>query len=207
MRTILFQGDSITDADRSRQNDGHRGVGYPTLVSSDLGFTYPTKYVFLNRGISGNRVVDLYSRIKADFINLNPTYISILIGVNDVWHELSSHNGVDAVKFEKVYSMLVEEILKACLGVRMMLLEPFVLNGTATDDKYDAFRPEVEKRAVATKHVAEKYELSFVPLQAAFDKATERAPASYWLGDGVHPTSAGHELIAREWVRKFEEIK
>lgn len=207
MKTILFQGDSITDVDRSRQNDEKKGSGYPTLISADLGYTYPGRYTFINRGISGNRVVDLYSRIKADFINLNPDYISILIGVNDVWHELTGNNGVDAVKFEKVYSMLVEEILAALPTVRIILLEPFVLKASATEEKYDIFRPEVEKRAAAAKRIAERYKLSFVPLQNCFNKATEQAPPSYWLGDGVHPTSAGHELIAREWIKCFDCIK
>ena len=106
MKTILFQGDSITDAGRARDNDSNVGIGYPVLVKGTLGFEHPGEYTFLNRGISGNRVVDVYARIKSDIINLKPDVMSILIGVNDVWHEFSRKNGVDAEKFEKVYSML-----------------------------------------------------------------------------------------------------
>ena len=113
MKTILFQGDSITDAGRSREDDANLGLGYPTLVKGELGFEYPGRYTMLNRGISGNRVVDLYARIKADIINLKPDVMSILIGVNDVWHELGGHNGVDAEKYFKIYSMLIEEIKEA----------------------------------------------------------------------------------------------
>ena len=89
MKTILFQGDSITDAGRARDNDANRGVGYPHLVSARLGCDNPTEFNFINRGISGNRIVDLYARIKADIINLKPDVMSILIGVNDVWHEIA----------------------------------------------------------------------------------------------------------------------
>lgn len=206
MKTILFQGDSITDANRSKQSDFDKGIGYPTLVSAELGLAYPGRYAFLNRGVSGNRIVDLYARIKADFINLNPDCLSVLIGVNDVWHELSRQNGVDAVKFEKVFSLLVEEIITACPAVKIMLLEPFVLNASATEENYGVFSDEVGKRAGAVKRTAEKYGLAFVPLQEKFDKALSLAPADYWLADGVHPTSAGHALIAREWIKTFEKI-
>ena len=97
MKTILFQGDSITDAGRARDNNSNRGLGYPHLVSARLGMDNPTEYNFINRGISGNRIVDLYARIKADIINLKPDVMSILIGVNDVWHEIAASNGVQTV--------------------------------------------------------------------------------------------------------------
>ena len=103
-KTILFQGDSITDCGRSRENDSDMGMGYPTMVKGELGLEYPGQYTFLNRGISGDRIVDIYARIKADIINLKPDYMSILIGVNDVWHELGGCcNGVSAEKYEKIY--------------------------------------------------------------------------------------------------------
>ena len=85
-KLILFQGDSITDAGRNRENDAGTGTGYPTFVKGELGLSNPGEYEFINRGISGNRIVDLYARIKADIINLKPDYMSILIGVYDVWH-------------------------------------------------------------------------------------------------------------------------
>ena len=109
-KLILFQGDSITDCDRSRQVNTRQGFGYATMVQGQLGFECPGEYDFLNRGISGNRIVDVYARIKADIINLKPDYMSLLIGVNDVWHELGGGNGVAPEKFEKIYGMLIEEI-------------------------------------------------------------------------------------------------
>ena len=104
MIKFLFQGDSITDADRNRDNDASFGLGYPNLVASELMNKFPGEYEFINKGISGNRIVDLYARIKMDIINLKPDMMSILIGVNDVWHELNDRNGVAAPKFEIIYS-------------------------------------------------------------------------------------------------------
>lgn len=203
MKTILFQGDSITDVRRVRDNDQLLGMGYPLLVSGTLHADYPGQYRIYNRGISGNRVVDLYARIKADFINLKPDIISILVGVNDVWHEFSHGDGVSAEKYFKVYSMLVEELKEALPGVKIMVLEPFVLKGSATEEVWETFSSEVYKRAVLAGKVAEKYGLAFIPLQRCFDEAAKLAPNDFWLMDGVHPTVAGHELIKREWLKHF----
>ncbi|MBQ7097332.1 MAG: SGNH/GDSL hydrolase family protein [Clostridia bacterium] len=204
---ILFQGDSITDAGRSRTDDVYVGTGYPLLVKSSLGLENPDKYEFFNRGISGNRIVDLYARIKADIINIKPDVMSILIGVNDVWHELSDNpNGVDADKFFKIYSMLIEEIKEALPAVKIMILEPFVLKGSGTEGAYEQFRPEVEKRAAMARKIAEKFGLPFIPLQAGFDEMSKNTDASYWLADGVHPTPMGHEYIKREWLKEFSSL-
>ncbi len=212
MQTILFQGDSITDAGRSREDDMNAGIGYPTLVKGELGFEYPNQYIMYNRGISGNRVVDVYARIKADIINLKPDVMSILIGVNDVWHEFGGHNGVDAEKYFKIYSMLIEEIKTALPDVKIMILEPFVLRGDGTDntqdepDKWNIFHTEVLKRAEKARKIAETYNLPFIPLQDKFEEAAKLAPNDYWLRDGVHPTTAGHELIKREWIKTFKSL-
>lgn len=113
-KRILFQGDSITDCGRHRDQFHDLGRGYPHLIKAGLGLDCPGDYEFINRGISGNRIVDLYARIKCDFINLQPDYASIYIGVNDTWHEIASQNGVDTAKFEKIYEMLIDEIQAAC---------------------------------------------------------------------------------------------
>ena len=207
MKTILFQGDSITDAGRSRTDDINLGLGYPTLVKAELGVGEPGKYAFYNRGISGNRVVDLYARIKADFINLKPDVLSILIGVNDVWHELGGRrDGVDADKYFKVFSMLIEELKEALPETKIMILEPFVLKASSTEGEWEVFSTEVYKRAQKAKEVAEKYHLTFIPLQDKLDQALESCPACYWLADGVHPTTMGHELIKREWIKAFRGL-
>ena len=214
-KIILFQGDSITDCGRDRNPDATNiGNGYPNLVQAELGANYPYEYNFYNRGISGNRVVDVYARIKADIINLKPDYMSILIGINDCWHEYTTQNGVDAEKFEMVYGLLIEEIKKALPNLKIMILEPFVLPGSATvtDDehpgRWEHFKNECTKRRWAAKKIADKYGLTFIPLQDIFTKANADAPEmGYWLRDGVHPTAAGHKLITREWLKAFERIK
>lgn len=208
---ILFQGDSITDARRDRENDRFAGNGYPTLVAGRLGYEAPGQYAFLNRGIGGNRVVDLYARIKADIINLRPDWVSVLIGINDVWHEIGRQNGVAADKYERLYDMLLEEIRQALPEVKLMVLEPFVLPGDATDStpeaprRWETFHREVALRAAAAQRVARKHHACFVPLQARFDAASARGGRGYWLMDGVHPTAMGHELIARAWMEAFRQ--
>ena len=124
---VVFQGDSITDCDRDRVYHSHLGTGYPLLTAATLSEREPGKYQFHNRGISGNRVVDLYARIRKDMIQLKPDYMSILIGINGVWHEYADGNGVSAEKFELVYGLLIEELQRDVPGLRIMILEPFVL--------------------------------------------------------------------------------
>lgn len=205
MKTILFQGDSITDAGRPKDGDSNLGRGYAALIAAALGYECPGEYAFYNRGVSGNRVPDLYARMKQDILNLKPDVLSILIGVNDVWHEFTPNggNGVDADKYFKIYAMLIEEIREALPNVQIMILEPFVLRGIATNGNWDIFYSEVRKRAEKAKEIAENYGLTFVPLQAQFDAVVQKVPEDYWLADGVHPTMAGHELIKREWIEVF----
>ena len=138
-KRIVFWGDSITDAgrDRSAETDKsgynrYLGCGYAQLIQAALGYDFPDEYEVLNRGISGNRIVDLYARIKADLINLKPDVISILIGINDVWHEYAHQNGVDAEKFELVYDWIIQEIRESLPNAKILILEPFVLPGSAT---------------------------------------------------------------------------
>ncbi len=206
MKTFLFQGDSITDAGRSRDNDILRGFGYPTLVSAELLYDHPGEFACINRGIGGNRVVDLYARIKKDFINLRPDYLSILIGVNDVWHEYAAEpNGVSDERYFKVYDLLIEELRAELPDTKIYILEPFVLKGAGTEAHWEEFDREVRLRAKSAKRIAEKYNLTFIPLQDKFDAMCEKCEVSYWLWDGVHPTAAGHELIARSLIEAVKK--
>lgn len=213
MKKILFMGDSITDAQRDRDSDAYMGAGYATMVAGELGYKEPYAFEFMNRGISGNRIVDLHARIRKDMINLQPDYISILIGVNDVWHEYTRQNGVAADKFEVLYDMLIAELQRDIPGVKIMILEPFVLPGSKTrteeekPGRWEHFSSETPLRAAAAKRIAEKYDLVFVPLQAEFDKVNADAPDGYWLRDGVHPTAAGHALIRDAWLEGFEKLR
>ena len=206
MVKVLFQGDSITDAYRDYIVKNGTGIGYALMVMAELGFREPGKYDFFNRGISGNRIVDLYARIKKDIINIQPDVMSILIGINDVWHEVSEQNGVDADKFFKIYDMLIAEVKEALPNIKIMIMEPFVLKGTATERNWKCFRTEVEKRAIMAKRIAEKYQLTYIPLQAGFDALAEKMPSAYWLADGVHPTPMGHAFIRDKWIEAFHTL-
>ena len=206
MKRILFQGDSITDAERDRENPGDMGRGYPLLVRSELGYEQPGVYEFLNRGMSGNRIVDIYGRIKVDIINLKPDVMSLLIGVNDVWHEVSRKNGISAEKYFMLYDLLIQELLTELPELKLMILEPFVLKGSATEQAWDVFYPEVLERAKMAKKIAQKYNLVFIPLQQAFENAASKSETICWLRDGVHPTPEGHQLIKKAWIEAFRTL-
>lgn len=200
---ILFQGDSITDCSRGNG----LGMGY-ALLSSAAITKDGTAHECINRGVSGHRVVDLLARWRRECTNLKPDYMSILIGVNDVWHELNDNpNGVDAVLFEKVYDLILELTFQHCPAMTVVLMEPYLLHGPATDENWDVFNGEVSLRRAAVRRLAKKYNLNTIPLQDIFDDAIQNvAPASHWSSDGVHPTPAGHALIAEHWVAKFKEL-
>ena len=212
-KLILFQGDSITDCGRDREDVTSTGVGYAHMIKGELGCECPGVYEFITKGISGNRIVDIYARIKMDIINLKPDYMSLLVGVNDVWHELGGRqNGVSAEKFEKIYDMLIGEVLEALPDTKILILEPFVLEAAATrateaePERWNYFKKEVPLRAAAARRIAEKYALPFVELQDKFDEVCKQMPAAYWLYDGVHPTPMGHWIIKNEWMKTFKEM-
>ena len=197
----LFQGDSITDCGRGDYGNPYAiGCGSPRLLEAELTANDGTCEV-LNCGISGNRVVDLLARWKRDCLNLKPDVITILIGVNDVWHELGDRNGVDAPLFEEVYRILLRETFAALPKVRVVLMGAYVIPGPATDPEWERFSGEVKARRDVTRKLAEEFHLDYVDLQAAFDEAQKKFPAPRWSGDGVHPTAAGHELIAQAWKK------
>ena len=209
---FLFQGDSITDAFRSRSDDDYAGNGYPTLVKAQLGCKYPGKFNFFNRGVSGDRIVDIYARIKSDIINLRPDYMTVLVGINDVWHEISRSNGVDAEKYGRVYDSLISEVREALPEIKIIILEPFVLEGFSTcdceecPDRLETFRRETALRSREAKRVADKHGLPFVYLQDKFDEACRREAPSYWLYDGVHPSAMGHYIIKEALIECIEKI-
>lgn len=206
MKTILFIGDSITDAGREMKDDRILGHGYVTMTAGKIGCDYPGQFQIINRGISGNRSIDLYARIKKDIINLKPDYMSIHIGVNDVWHELDFNNGICAEKYEGIFDALIKEIQEALPDVKIIIMEPFVLLGKGTESYFDVFAPEVKKRAISAAKIAEKYGLPFVPLQGVLDEFANKTSSETVLLDGVHPTFVGHELISRELYKAYQSI-
>lgn len=203
---ILFQGDSITDCGRIRENAEANnlsalGLGYAKMVAAELLSQRPGDSLsFFNRGVSGNRIVDLYARIKCDCINLNPNLVSILIGVNDTWHEYPGKNGVEVPKFERLYRDLLNETREALPAVKFVICEPFVLKcGVVTDE----WVVEIDQRRAVARKLAQEFGAPFVPFQSMFDEAVRLAPPNYWAADGVHPTAAGHMLMAKTWLKQI----
>jgi len=205
---ILFQGDSITDAGRRRDryyaNDpGGMGNGYVQHIATQLLGRYPERnYQCYNRGISGNKVYQLAERWEEDCLQLRPDALSILIGVNDFWHTLSSGYAGTVEVYERDLRALLDRTRVTLPAVRLIFGEPFaVAGGTAIDERwYPAFN---DYRAAAAR-VAKDYEAVFVPYQAIFDKALAKAPVEYWSPDGVHPSLAGSYLMAEAWLAALE---
>ena len=205
MKRILFQGDSITDAGRNREvlpesNAGY-GAGYPALVAARIfGDHLGNEYNIINRGISGNRVVDLYARWKIDCLNLNPDVLSILIGVNDTWHEKSANrNGVEVPRYKQIYDMLLEWTVTALPNIKLVLMEPFVLETGAVSADW---LPEIAERGAVVKELAEKYNAIFIPCQQIISDAAALAGADELiLRDGVHPSVMGHQVLADAWLK------
>ncbi|MEV5029300.1 SGNH/GDSL hydrolase family protein [Paenibacillus sp. LPE1-1-1.1] len=203
-RVILFQGDSITDGARGRNDDPNHILGhsYAYIIGAKLGYVWAEqKPVFINRGISGNRASDLYARWNEDAISLNPNVISILIGVNDAWRIMRGEPSGVTDRFERAYRHILEETKQVLPEAQLVLCEPFILNTGAPSQNWPAWSERITAYRQTVRQLSEQFGAVFVPLQAAFDEACSRADAAYWLWDGVHPTSAGHELIAKQWLQ------
>lgn len=206
---ILFQGDSITDAGRYTEvgtgvRDSSLGAGYVKLIANRLLCDSPEKnYEIINRGISGNRIVDLYARWKADCINLAPDVLTILIGVNDTWHERGGQNGVEVPRYERFYSELIEWTLSALPNIKIILMTPFA---NPVNDHIASFFPEVNERQEVVEKLAKEFSLPCVKLHEDFEAANARAPMEYWTPDGVHPSGAGHQMIADAWLKAFAQL-
>lgn len=201
---ILFQGDSITDAGRKRdQNDanspGALGNGYAYLAAAALLREFPGKNLKIyNKGISGNKVYQLAERWDADCLQIKPDVLSILIGVNDFWHTLTGNYKGTITTYRDDFTALLDRTKQQLPDVQLIIGEPFAVNGVkAVDDKWF---PAFNEYRVAAREIATKFDAAFIPYQAIYDKAQQSAPGSYWTGDGVHPAIPGASLMAASWM-------
>lgn len=205
---VLFQGDSITDGNRGRSEDPNHihGHGYQYIIASEmLADNFNIDFEVINRGISGNRVSDLYGRWKEDCLNLKPTVLSILIGVNDAYGQYVSKSGSSAERYKKIYRLLLDEVLEQNPETIIVIMEPFF--GKTDDKEYNDYMIEnVPSYAAAAKEIAKEYNAVFVPLQDIFDEYAKNTDIYKLLWDGVHPTTGGHQLIARRWKECVEEV-
>lgn len=201
---VLFQGDSITDAGRKREladnvnNQEAFGTGYAWMAAAQMLVGRPElKLKCYNRGISGNKVFQLAERWQTDCLDLKPNVLSILIGVNNIWHKLNGNYDGTVEVYERDYNALVDRTKKSLPNVKLVICEPFVLNCGAVNAKWF---PEFDGYRAAARRVADNAGATFVPFQEMFDQAIAFAPPEHWAKDGVHPTDFGAALMAGAWL-------
>ena len=196
---VLFQGDSITDAGRNRENTDDLGYGYAAIASSLFSAAKPEKNVkFYNRGISGNRVIDLKDRWKKDCIDLKPDVLSILIGINDCWRRYDNNEATSIDDFESVYHDLLNEVKSKLPETKIIICEPFVLPIPLDRIKW---REDLDPKIQASRRLAVEFKTLYIPFDSIFAIAGIKAPLQFWAPDGVHPTLPGHALMAKEWLK------
>ena len=195
---ILFQGDSVTDAGRDRSNLADMGEGYPKFASAMIQDSYPDgSFEFVNLGISGNRTEHLVARLESDFIEIQPDIVSIMIGINDVWHHYA-HEFVETTdeQFEKNYRIVLDAI-KSRTKARILMIQPFLLE-TVDPAKQELCEELVRKQAIVKK-LADEYADAYLPLDEVLHSMTEEEPA-YYAADGVHPTPDGACCIGEAYL-------
>ena len=201
---ILFQGDSITDAGRERKkpvaNQG-LGRGYPSHIAKGLLADHKELDLQIhNRGVSGNKVPDLDKRWERDCIEINPRVLSILIGVNDIWHMLGGRYDGTAETYRDGFAALLDRTKKALPETTIVICEPFVLKAGTVKQNEKKWFPDFDFRRKFAKQVADEAKALWVPFQSMFDKAVAEGTAPKDLArDGVHPTQQGHGLMAKTW--------
>lgn len=204
---ILFQGDSITDAGRDKKNQVPNqqkafGKGYAWMAASNLLISKPDlKLTIHNRGISGNKVHQLANRWDKDCMDIKPDVLSILIGVNDIWHGLNGKYQGTVQTYENDFLNLLERTRKVLPETKFIICEPFVLKCGAVNEKWF---PEFDYYRASARKVAEKNNAIFIPFQSMFDEAVKYAPPNHWAGDGVHPSAHGASLMAHFWLQGID---
>jgi lysophospholipase L1-like esterase len=196
-KTVLFQGDSVTDCGRS---DREHGWGYARKVYEVYKSLLPSSTAkFVNRGVGGDRSAHLLNRYKADFLEPMPNFISILIGINDVWSCVGGSDGVATDVFERNYRALLEKIKTDMPGAAIMIIEPFLLHSLPDHPSWHNY---LDPKIQATRKLAAEYADSYLPLDGILASyAITRYRPSDISEDGVHPTDLGHGLIAYEWLK------
>ena len=196
--TVLFQGDSITDAGRTADNLDGLGNGYPLLINAMFHAENPGRDVtFINRGISGNRVKDLRARWQEDCIDLKPDILSILIGINDTWRRYDQNDPTSAEKYEEDYRYILDKTRTELPDTELVILEPFVLPYPADRKEW---RVDLDPKIHVARKLAAEFDAVFIPLDGIFNAAAIAGGLTRWSADGVHPTAAGHALIAEHWL-------
>ena len=201
---LLFQGDSITDAGRDKRNYYDLGNGYPKYAAELIKANHPdTEFEFINLGISGNRTSELFDRFYNDGIALQPDVISILIGVNDVWHR---YGAARIMTTDEQIALNYREILKRIkneTNAKIVMLSPFSLDAPATQ----CMKADLNKVIAIIRSLAEEYADAYIPLNELFDEAMKTQPQPlFYSNDGVHPNENGIKLIAEHYAQTIKEL-
>jgi len=199
-QTLLFIGDSITDCRRAQplgQRDG-LGEGYVAFTDSLLASAHPERKIrILNTGIGGNRVIDLEARWQRDVLDLHPDWLSVMIGINDVWRQFDGAmdpNQVGADRFETVYRRLLDRTRSALRG--LVLMSPYFIETNRTDP----MRSLMDAYGKTVRRLAMDFDAIFVDVQAAFDRYLAHRPTQSLAGDRIHVNKTGHMIIARSFL-------
>ena len=201
---ILFQGDSITDAGRDKRNYHDLGNGYPKFAAEALRAACPdTDFEFINFGISGNRTSQLFDRLYEDAIAFQPDVISILIGVNDIWHRYSvARVATTDLQIETNYRAILERLKKET-NAKIVILAPYVLDAESAN----YLKEDLARVLVIVRKLAEEYADAFIPLDVLFDEAMKTQPEPlYYSGDGVHPNANGAAFIGRLYAEAVKPL-
>ncbi|MBE6541621.1 MAG: GDSL family lipase [Ruminococcaceae bacterium] len=199
---ILFQGDSITDAHRDKNDYHDLGVGYPKYAAEAIANRHPgTEFEFIDLGISGHKTEDLRARWQKDCIDIQPDVVSILIGVNDTWHRAGDRDWIPNEVYEENYRYLLTEI-KEKTNAKIIIIEQFLL--PVPDKEY--FREDLDPKIQITRKLAREFADVFIPTDGIFAASCIGEEPTVWASDGVHPTEAGARLIARHYADAFDKI-
>lgn len=195
--TLLFFGDSITDCGRDRANLASLGGGYVSQINAALGHRLASPALrVINQGCGGHRIYDLEARLETDLLAHKPSVVTFLIGINDTWRRYDNNLMSATGDFLACYRRMLERIRNE-LNPRLVLMEPFLL--PVPEDRR-AWREDLDPKITAVRDVAVEFKADLIPLDGLFASAATRAPAAFWAGDGVHPSAAGHALIANAWL-------
>ncbi len=200
---ILFQGDSITDAGRSRMTAGPSsgddlGFGYARLIADRLhSEDHAQQLLFYNRGVSGDRIKDMAHRWERDSLHLEPDLVNILIGVNDTWNYLYTGMGSSPEEYLAVFRQILKNTRASLPDIQLVLCEPFIL---ATGEVTGEWEKDIIHRQTAVRTLAAEFDAVFIPFQSALDSAAINTPLHHLLDDGVHPTEQGHRILADCWI-------
>ncbi len=198
-QTIEFIGDSISDCGRREPAFNPLGDGYVHLIHDLLQAGYPElKLNVINKGISGNTILDLKSRWRSDVLEISPDWLFIFIGVNDVWRyfEGDRDEAVSLPEFTNTYKQLLRGA-RTVPRMEIRLIAPYL----AEQNEENPFRKKLSEYQSAVDTIGEEFDLPVVHLQPAFDWAMLSKPTKYWTADRVHPTREGHMLIALTILR------